>query len=159
MEKLRVTVALVISIAVLSNQGCSFMFVKGPPKEPMAQKSYFQCSEGNGWPIFDTVWAALNGIGALSAAGSSEEENPDRGQIIAVGAAWLVLSGASAIYGFGRTSACRKAKQKQMNTQLSGGTDSEWFPAPVQPVSSGESSVQRAPSPQATDTSLRMRGR
>jgi hypothetical protein len=98
----------VMMIAALLPTGCSFLFVHGPPSNH-AQAPQFDCSDGVGWPVVDVIWAGLNGIGAASAANDgSMIENPD--QVVAVGVAWLVVSGISAIYGFAKTSECRDAK-------------------------------------------------
>lgn len=117
---------------VVQSSGCSFMFVHGPP-EHHAEMPTFDCSDGAGWPVFDVIWAALNGIGAASAAGSEEmnemNEGASRGQVIGVGLAWLVISGASAIYGFGKVGECRNAKQQLAERNYNPGS-----PATVSPV-------------------------
>src|SRR5687767_5586014 len=108
MGLIRVGLIGIVSSALVLHSGCSFLFVKGPPVGHAGMVT-FECSDSRGWPTFDVIWAGLNGIGAASAAG--DDENPDQGQIVAVGLAWLVLSGISAGYGFSKVSDCEKAKR------------------------------------------------
>lgn len=115
MESKRVG-AIVAAIAVASLQsGCSFLFVKGPPANH-AELASVECSDSNGWPIVDAIWAGLNGLGAATAPAdkidsSGMKSSPSHDQVVAVGVSWLVVSGISAIYGFSKVSACRDAKQ------------------------------------------------
>jgi len=95
---------------VVFQSGCSFLFVHGPPANH-AELASFECSDSNAWPVVDAIWAGLNGLGAASAAG--DDANPDQGQIVAVGVTWLVVSGISAIYGFGKVAACHDAKRQR----------------------------------------------
>jgi hypothetical protein len=100
----------IVIVALLFHSGCSFLFVKGPP-EQHAQMWTFDCSESNAFPILDTIWAGLNGLGAITAAGDST--TPNQTQVIAVGTSWLVVSGISAIYGFSKVSACNEARRQR----------------------------------------------
>ena len=67
--------------------------------------------------MVDTVWAGLNGLGALVAAGTSQaewdskKEFAPRSTTIASGLLWLGLSGASAIYGYSNAHKCTEAKE------------------------------------------------
>ncbi|HEY6174272.1 MAG TPA: hypothetical protein VIX73_07500 [Kofleriaceae bacterium] len=97
-------------LAITLQAGCSFLFVKGPPATH-AEMPTFECSDSNAWPVLDAIWAGLNGLGAATAV--SDNMNPNQGQIEAVGVAWLVVSGISAIYGFGKVSECNEAKRKR----------------------------------------------
>lgn len=111
----------------LATPGCGFLITKGPPAEHELMTG-FSCTESNAGPILDVVWAGLNLAGAMVAVGQSEDDyyyyEYDREAVIAVGLGWAVLSGASAAVGFGKTSACRKAKQamymrlQQAKTQM-----------------------------------------
>jgi hypothetical protein len=96
--------------AVSLHPGCSFLFVSGPPADH-ARMASFECSESNAVPVLDTIWAGLNGLGAISVAG--DNTNPNQGQIAAVGISWLVLSGISAIYGYSRVSQCKTARHQR----------------------------------------------
>src|ERR1700759_730290 len=98
-----------IMIAALTAQpGCSFLFVNGPP-DNHAKLPTWDCSDSNAWPVVDVIWAALNGIGAASASGGDQTTNAQgdmvsSSTVVAVGVAWLVVSGVSAIYGFKKVS-------------------------------------------------------
>jgi len=100
-------VGIAATIALVSLQsGCSFLFVHGPPSNH-AELASFDCSESNGWPIFDVIWAGLNGLGAATAGDTPEmtsnggtSTGPSQDEVVAVGVTWLVVSGISAIYGF-----------------------------------------------------------
>jgi hypothetical protein len=104
---------LVLALAVLSSQvtACSLLFSKEPP--PLEERfGDFDCS-GYTAPVLDTIWAGLNLIGAMSAAGTSQtdwdrtQHTASRGVTIGVGLAWFGISGVSAAYGYKMASACR----------------------------------------------------
>jgi hypothetical protein len=107
--------------------GCSFLVVSGPPSNHASLAS-FDCSESNAVPVLDTIWAALNGIGAISAAGDSS--NPNQGQIIGVGLSWLAISGAAAIYGYTKVSQC-KAARREREERFANSGDPASPPAPM----------------------------
>ena len=109
--------AVALTTAV-SFSGCSFIFSEGPPPNHQ-QLPYFDCSTSYAPPVLDTIWGGLNGIGALTALGTSEAEwqsnnTSDRSTVIAVGLIWLAVSGASAVYGYQKVGACRNAKDQYM---------------------------------------------
>jgi hypothetical protein len=108
MGLIRVGLIGTMAFALVLHSGCSFLFVKGPPVDH-AGLATFECSDSKAWPTFDLIWAALNGIGAASAA--EDETNPDRGQIITVGLVWLAVSGVASVYGFSKVSECEQAKR------------------------------------------------
>lgn len=120
----------VLALVVAMQQGCSYLFVSGPPKDHET-KVYVDCTDSNGWPIVDSIWAGLNGLGAAAAIGDSETEN--RGQVILVGLVWLAVSGGAAIYGFDRVSQCKSAKAKGME-RLAGQGAAPAAGAPVAPA-------------------------
>jgi hypothetical protein len=104
-----------LALAGIAASGCSFIFVHGPPRNHENSVA-FECTSSVVAPVLDTVWAGLNGIGAISAASTDEatwnsRSTTSRGAVIAVGAGWFLLSGASAIYGFTRTQSCRDAER------------------------------------------------
>jgi len=105
-------IAMIVTLSLQS--GCSFLFVKGPPANH-AKLASVDCSDSNAWPVLDTIWAGLNGLGAVTAAGDAT--TPNQGQVIGVGLAWLAVSGISAIYGFSQVSACSDAR-RQHDEQL-----------------------------------------
>jgi hypothetical protein len=102
-----------LAILAVSVAGCSFAFSKGPSDD---ENVYFSCS-GYTAPVLDTIWAGLNGIGAMTAANASDEtwkkENPgyDRSTVMISGLTWMLVSGASAIYGYHIASVCADAKE------------------------------------------------
>lgn len=113
---------LILMLMSLSFAGCSFLFSKGPPDD-YREQGYFDCS-GNAAPVLDTVWAGLNGLGAVIAASSSDAswkqqgQTSDRSTTVAVGVMWLAVSGASAIYGYHNAAACTDAKEEMMNESV-----------------------------------------
>jgi hypothetical protein len=106
----------VIVLGILGSQlaGCSFLFSKGPKSDSDYGTQPSDCS-GYALPVLDTVWAGLNGIGAMTAASTSQaewdskKEFASRSTTIAVGLLWLGISGASAIYGYSNASKCSEA--------------------------------------------------
>lgn len=142
----------IMIVALLFDPGCSFLFVKGPP-EQHAQMSSFDCSESNAWPVIDTIWAGLNGLGAISAGNDST--TPNQSQVIAVGVSWLVVSGISAIYGFGKVSACNEARrQREERYQRAMGVPGAppvpaAAPAPAAPGAAPAAPAAPAPAPVA----------
>jgi hypothetical protein len=107
--------ALPIVLICLSTSACGFILVNAPPTghEQMAS---FNCTESNAGPVLDIVWGGLNVLGALAASSDPDAyANPD--QIVGVGLAWGVLSGASAAVGFGKTSRCREARRSLLARQ------------------------------------------
>ena len=138
---MRTTRLITIMIAVLLFQsGCSFLFVKGPP-EQHAQMASFDCSESHAWPVIDTIWAGLNGLGAINA--SSDNMTPNQSQVVAVGVSWLVVSGISAIYGFSQVSACNNARrQREERYQRSMGVSGA---PPMDPDAAMPSGAPQAP--------------
>jgi hypothetical protein len=98
-----------MTLALTFHSGCSFLFVGGPPANH-AQMATFECTDSNAWPVVDTIWALLNGIGAVSAATSDQSaqntqsaQGVSQDQIVAVGVGWLVISGISAISGYSKS--------------------------------------------------------
>jgi hypothetical protein len=128
------------------------MFVKGPPAKH-AEKASFECSESNAAPVIDAIWAALNGIGAASAA--SNDQLMNREQVMTVGLTWLAVSGISAIYGFSKVSQCNDAKRlrdgryeserKPASVSAPAASGGAPAPGPVPPAASGIAPVRTAP--------------
>ena len=106
---------LVMSASIASS-GCSYIFSKGPPDDHRRLR-YFDCSTSYAPPVLDTIWAGLNGLGALNAASSSDAEwtsTYSRGATMAVGLVWLMLSGSSAFYGYSQVSSCNEARNQMI---------------------------------------------
>jgi hypothetical protein len=123
------TLSGTVILALTLQSGCSLLFVKGPPANH-TEMATFECSDSNAWPVVDAIWAVLNGIGAASA--SNDSMNPQQGQIVAVGLAWLALSGFSAIYGFSKVSECGNAKRLRDERYFGRGVAGP-MPAPTNP--------------------------
>src|SRR5262245_1270862 len=99
--------------------GCSFAFVDGPPTTHK-QLPYFECTSSNILPTVDAVFAgiwAVSAVGTLVSAYSRSSSDPystadnDKGDAILIGALALAI-GASAVYGYQKTSTCREAKEQ-----------------------------------------------
>jgi uncharacterized protein YjdB len=102
----------------MTTGACGFIFSHAPP-EGHEEMDYFTCTDNNAGPIIDVIWASLNVLGALVAAGDPDAyENSS--QIIAVGLSWGVLSGAAAGVGFNKTKKCKAAKRAQAQRQGQG---------------------------------------
>jgi hypothetical protein len=110
-----------LAVAAAFQPACSFVFIERAPTKHKQMRA-FDCTSSVTTPVLDTIWAGLNGIGAAVALSQSDRDyagrTPDRGTTIGVGLAWLAVSGASAIYGFTQTRACRSAKD-DLYTRLS----------------------------------------
>jgi hypothetical protein len=105
---------VVLSVSLAS---CSFAFSKGPSDD---EDVYFHCS-GYALPMLDTIWAGLNGIGAMTAANASDaawkRDHPgyDRSTVMLSGFTWMFVSGASAMYGYHIASICADAKEGKVD--------------------------------------------
>jgi hypothetical protein len=107
--------------------GCSFAFVKGPPKNHRDLETV-DCSISNAAPILDTLWTGLEMANFVSASGSSDEEwdakfdgSPpmSRGAAMPFYMGLAVLSGASMIYGYMKAADCRRAKSEAQERMAS----------------------------------------
>jgi hypothetical protein len=103
------------ALLTLATTGCSFAFVKGPPRghEEMAE---FTCTESRAIPIFETIWTGLFVVGGISALADQDEEQgwfePTPEQVATVSLGISVPLGASAIVGFRRVNSCRAAVEE-----------------------------------------------
>ncbi|HTB60966.1 MAG TPA: hypothetical protein VLC06_24015 [Polyangia bacterium] len=104
-----------LAIALLSTTfgGCSFAFVDGPPANHRTSP-FFSCTSSNSLPVLDSVAATIALLDALSwGTGVAADSNGFAGSRTSntIGfAAGAVLLGASAAYGFKKTSECRDAE-------------------------------------------------
>jgi hypothetical protein len=135
----------------LSLSGCSFIFSDGPPANHR-QLPYFDCSTSYAPPVLDTIWAGLNGLGALTALASSSEEweqrqTSDRSTVIVVGLSWLALSGASAMYGYNKVGECKPAKEQLMLRMSRQQIAPAWPPPPGYPPGYPPPASPPAPAP------------
>jgi hypothetical protein len=127
--------AVLITLVVWANAGCSFTFVDGPPAQHQTMP-YFECSSGRGWPIVDGIIGASVAIGAAS---DLERAGTDGGRADAViGAAEAALFLASAAYGLSKTSACREAKEalllRLQDRERADPPPDPWAPPPLRPA-------------------------
>lgn len=105
-----------IVVCVLILQGCSFLFVHGPP-EKHENLRYFDCTSSYAGPVADTGWALTDGVffaALASAHGDLEEDGSGEknytGEMVFLGVLGVIHI-ASAIYGVGNAGQCRDAKQ------------------------------------------------
>jgi hypothetical protein len=105
---------LLVATLILASAsgGCSFAFVNGPPPNHR-QLSFFGCTSSNTIPTLDAAVAALSVVDAVVAGtggdGSSTSTGSNKGDAITF-AATAALLGASAAYGYKKTSECRVAE-------------------------------------------------
>ena len=96
--------------------GCGFVFSHAPP-EGHEQMDFFTCTESNAGPIIDVIWASLNALGGLAAAG-----DPDayaEGTAV-IGLSWAIFSSAAAAVGFNKSKKCKAAKRALAARQTQG---------------------------------------
>src|SRR4051812_28603088 len=107
--------ALLVTLCValsVSGGGCSFIFVDGPPTQHK-KMPYFDCTSSNVLPVVDSVIGGVYGIAAVSELASRDQYSTSSStseNLSMLGAA--ALFAASGIYGFGKTSSCREAKDE-----------------------------------------------
>lgn len=103
--------------------GCSFLFVHGPPPDH-ERLPYFDCSSSNVLPVLDALYAGVAGIDAAVAASGtrafSTTSSARTDAFLLAGEA--VIVGASAAYGFSKTSDCRKAQAAMLKRAATQGT-------------------------------------
>ncbi len=115
--------------------GCSFLFVHGPPPDH-ERLAYFDCSSSNVLPVLDALYAGVAAAEAVAAGSGDRAVAPTSSArtdaFVLAGEAAIV--GASAVYGFRKTSDCRQAQAamvKRAATQPLGGAT---FGAPAAPT-------------------------
>src|SRR5690349_1763826 len=92
-----------VSSLLLFTQGCSFIFVSGPP-DGHEQLRYFDCVSNGAAPAADASWAVLDGLVAVSAASQDGDLDKDGKKMKTGGAAALfgviaAVHAGSMIYG------------------------------------------------------------
>jgi hypothetical protein len=135
----RAAAILPVIALLVASSSCGFILTQPPPQNH-EQLTYFTCTESNGGPIIDVIWAGLNVLGALRVSGDPNSYN-NPGQIEAVGFVWGIVSGSAAVVGFGKTSRCRAAKLLLAERQARGltgvrsaGTDSSVVAVTIAPA-------------------------
>jgi hypothetical protein len=103
-------------LAALTLNGCSFIFVHGPPATHR-QALPFECTSSNAPPIIDTVFSVTTPLGF----GLSYLNDPSQrtGANIAAASVWTGALIASAIYGYHTTAVCRQAQAELRTRQVS----------------------------------------
>lgn len=104
---------LVLSSALLA-QGCSLIFVSGPP-DGYERLRYFDCVSNGGALAGDASWALFDGLVAAGLASADGEVNDDGEKLETGGAAALfgvaaAIHAGSLIYGVIKTDRCSSAK-------------------------------------------------
>jgi hypothetical protein len=103
--------ALIFAVAC-SSAGCSLAFVNGPP--PNHEKiAYFDCSTSNALPTIDLLLAGVATVDAIGGTAGASGLPSDKAELAFFGAEAAVFA-ASAIYGYGKTSECRKAQNDML---------------------------------------------
>jgi hypothetical protein len=134
----------VIAALALMATGCSFVFTGSPPVNHR-QLPYFECNSSRVTPALDTVLAAILAISAVGNGAQSDLEFDNRFDdtdgdgrgdppftrktAVTIDVALLALAGASAYYGFTKTSECRAAKT-ELAIRANGGLGGPQQPGP-----------------------------
>jgi hypothetical protein len=92
-------------ILALFSQGCSFLFVDGPP-DRHEKLAYFDCTSSAGPEVVDITYALIAGAVAAGTTTSDDEDGSARGANLLVAGVF----GASAVYGIVKTTECNNAK-------------------------------------------------
>lgn len=100
---------LVLAAAIAcGGAGCSLAFVNGPPPNHR-QLPFFDCTSSNVLPTVDLVLAGVAAADAVGGTAGASGLTSSRTELagFAIEAAAFA---ASAVYGYGKTSACKKAQ-------------------------------------------------
>jgi hypothetical protein len=90
----------------------------------------FSCTESNGGPIIDLIWAGLNLLAVVIVAADPDYydyENSD--WVIASSLVWVAITGPAAGVGFNKTRKCRAAKREVARRQRQESVGPEPVPA------------------------------
>jgi hypothetical protein len=104
-------IACVIAVSLLA-QGCSLIFVNGPP-DGHERLRYFDCVSNGAGPAGDASWAIFDGLLAASVA-SVDDDSDSRssaGTVAAVLGVAAAIHAGSLVYGLVQTNSCSDAKQ------------------------------------------------
>ncbi len=106
----------VLGIFVLTpTAGCSLVFVEPPPKVAEGSRpAPVDCTTSKAAPALDSIAAGLEVVRMAYAASADDKDYKDfpisREADIALGLTFATLFAGSAIYGYTKTSTCRKTK-------------------------------------------------
>lgn len=125
--------ALILAVAC-GSAGCSLAFVNGPP--PNHEKiAYFDCSTSNALPTIDLLFAGAATVDAIGGTAGASGLPSNRAELAVFGAEAAVFA-ASAIYGYRKTSECRKAQSDMLRRAALSPTFASpygYAPAPTRP--------------------------
>jgi len=103
-------IAAVVSVLWFA-QGCSLLFVSGPP-DGHERLRYFDCVSNGAGPAGDASWAILDGLVAATAASADGGGDDDgSGTVAAVFGVAAAIHAGSLVYGLVQTNDCSDAKQ------------------------------------------------
>jgi len=118
-----------------SMTSCSFLFVHGPPPDH-ERLPFFDCSSSNVLPVLDAIYAGAAAAEAVAAGAGSRAVSPTSSArtdaFVLAGEAAIV--GASAVYGFRKTSDCRKAQTAMLKRAATQPFGAPTFGAPAAPA-------------------------
>jgi hypothetical protein len=98
-----------VCVLVLA-QGCSLIFVNGPP-DAHERLRYFDCVSNGAGPAGDASWAIFDGLIAASAASADGGDSGSAGTVAAVFGVAAAIHAGSMVYGLVQTNHCSDAKQ------------------------------------------------
>jgi hypothetical protein len=125
----------VVAALLIVTSGCSFVLTSSPPDNYQRLPSV-DCASDYTWPVIDVAVGALVVSSAIG-GGSASEDTTSRGTAVVAGLAIAAVAVVSAVVGFGRVQACKRAKQEWFAAHTASPTPpaaaaSPWGP-PVSP--------------------------
>jgi hypothetical protein len=100
---------LVLAAAIAcGGAGCSLAFVNGPPPNHR-QLPFFDCTSSNVLPTVDLLFAGAAAVDAIGGTAGASGLPSTRTELAGFAVEAAVFA-ASAVYGYGKTSACKKAQ-------------------------------------------------
>jgi len=104
----RAASTFLVAVFAVSGSGCSLAFVQKAPEPVMAPNYPVACTDSRAAPVLDSICAGYFVANGLVWANSDDTEN--RGNGIAISAAFLALCGLSAINGYRAVDRCEQVK-------------------------------------------------
>jgi hypothetical protein len=101
------TLVLAAGVAC-GGSGCSLAFVNGPPPNH-ERLPFFDCTTSNVLPTVDLLLAGAAAVDAVGGTAGASALSSSRAELIGFAVEGAVFA-ASAIYGYGKTSECKKAQ-------------------------------------------------
>ena len=143
----RAVLHALLSICLIATQnGCSFLFVRGPSAEP--GRSVRDCTTSRLAPVIDTIFTGVQvlrlGIDAAASDAAFQNAPINRGTDIGLGLGLGLLFGASAAYGYAATNKCERISHRSGSPPADANEPSETEPAETAPA---ETKKTDAPAP------------